>query len=134
MSTPARATHTFQGRHLVFFAGHWLHYEGCLTESAIGAAAAGAESEIRVADPRLFRVGIGRYDDAGEDLAICGLGPDGRPDWSRVEQVELLAVDRGARTIRVRRGAFGTAPPAFGPARRTWPPMSPKGRGAAGRA
>ena len=96
-----------------FFAGHWLHYQGCRGESAIPAAAPGAETEIRVTDPRLFRVSMGRYGDANEDIAICGLRPDGRPDWSRVEQVELLAVDRGARTIRVRRGAFATAPLAF---------------------
>ncbi len=95
------------------FAGHWLHYQGCRAESAIPAAAPGEETEIRVADPRLFRVAIGRYGDSNEDVAICGLLPDGTPDWSRVEQVELLAVDRDGRTIRVRRGAFGTRPLAF---------------------
>lgn len=97
------------------FAGHWLHYEGCRSQSAIPAAAAGAQTEIRVADPRLFRVSMGRTGDSNEDIAISGLRADGRPDWSRVEQVELLAVDPAARTIRVRRGAFATEPLAFAP-------------------
>ena len=71
------------------------------------------ESEVRVADARLFRTGVGRYRDKNEDIGLCRLGPDGKPDWHQSEQVQLVAVDVAKRTIRVRRGCYGTTPRAF---------------------
>ena len=94
-----------------FFAGHWLYFNGCRVTDDVPAQP--GECALHVEDPRLFRVNMGRFGDKNEDLGLCALGADGKPDWSRSEQLELLAVDAEARTLRVRRGAFGTTPRAF---------------------
>ncbi|MBN2310546.1 MAG: hypothetical protein JXR94_16350, partial [Candidatus Hydrogenedentes bacterium] len=94
-----------------YFAGHWLYYNGCALTADLPADA--AATVVHVADPSLFRVGIGRFDDDNDDLAICALDETGRPDWARAEQLALVAVDPAAKTLTVRRGAFGTAPEAF---------------------
>ncbi|MCX7826355.1 MAG: hypothetical protein N2689_12480, partial [Verrucomicrobiae bacterium] len=94
-----------------FFAGHWLYFNGCRVTADVQAEA--GERTIKVEDPTLFRTQMGRYGDKNEDLGLCALGDDGKPDWSRSEQLELLAVDAKAKTLRVKRGAFGTAPRAF---------------------
>jgi hypothetical protein len=94
-----------------FFAGHWLYHEGCLLTQDLPAE--GGESLVHVEDPHLFKTGMGRYADKGEDVVICGRKPDGRLDYFRAEQLELLAVDHEAKTLRVRRGAYGTRPVAW---------------------
>jgi hypothetical protein len=94
-----------------FFAGHWLYYNGATVLDPVPAAS--GEATLRVSDATLFEVGGGRYKNANDDVGLCVLGADGRPDWSQAEQVQLLAVDRRAKTIRVRRGCFGTPPRAF---------------------
>jgi hypothetical protein len=94
-----------------FFDGHWLYFNGCRLTSDLPAQ--GGEAVLSVENPEWFRTGTGRYGDKNEDLGICVLGADGKPDWSRSEQLELLAVDATAKTLRVRRGAFGSAPRAF---------------------
>lgn len=99
----------FEGQR--FFAGHWLYHNG--TTLTAGIAATAGETVITVADPTLFEVGGGRYKNSNDDVALCALDANGRPDWTQCEQVQLLAVDRRAKTLRVKRGAFGTAPRAF---------------------
>jgi hypothetical protein len=94
-----------------FFAGHWLYQTGCRVISDVPAQP--GECELRVADPRLFRVNMGRFSDKNDDLCLCAIGPDGKPDWNQSEQLELLSIDRAAQTLRVRRGAFGTVPRTF---------------------
>ncbi|MDH7568816.1 MAG: hypothetical protein QHJ73_04445 [Armatimonadota bacterium] len=94
-----------------FFAGHWLYLAGCGLTADVSAEA--GESTLAVENPALFRTGIGRYGTSNMDLGLCVLGPDGKPDWSQSEQLELLAVDAAAKKVRVRRGAFGTTPRAF---------------------
>ena len=94
-----------------FFAGHWLYFNGCRVTADVPAQ--GGESVLQIEDASLFRMNMGRYGDKNEDLCICVLGADGKPDWSRSEQLELLAVDAKAKTLRVRRGVFGTPPRAF---------------------
>ncbi len=94
-----------------FFAGHWLYFNGAKILADVPAAA--GETDIRVEDPRLFRVNIGRYRNANEDIGLCELDERGKPDWSRSEQVRLVSVDVKNRTIRVARGQYGTAPRAF---------------------
>jgi len=94
-----------------FFAGHWIYYNGCGIIRDLPAEA--GESTVHVEDPSLFKTNMGRYGDKNEDIGICALGPDGRPDWSVSEQVELVGVDAEAHTLRVRRGAFGTQPRGF---------------------
>ena len=100
-----------------FFAGHWVYHNGCgITE---GLPAEEGEAVVHLEDPSLFRVDMGRYKDKNEDIGICLLGDDGRPDWSRSEQLQLLSIDAQAKTLTVKRAAFGTEPMAF-PAGRTY--------------
>ncbi len=94
-----------------FFAGHWLYHNGAKILDALPAQA--GEAVVRVSDTHLFNVNIGRYQRDNDDLGLCALDANGRPDWSRSEQVQLLAVDHKAKTLRISRGAFGTAPRAF---------------------
>jgi hypothetical protein len=95
-----------------FFAGHWLYYNGAKIIDDLPAAP--GEAVIRVSDASLFGVGIGiGGKKVNEDVGLCLLDADGKPDWSRAEQVQLLSVDPMANTIRVRRGAYGTTPRAF---------------------
>ena len=94
-----------------FFAGHWLYYNG--VKIAADVPAEGGETDIRVEDARLFRVGMGRYRDKNEDIGLCVLDAEGKPDWSRSEQVQLLSVDVKRKVLRVRRGCYGTKPRAF---------------------
>ena len=94
-----------------YFAGHWIYYNGCkLTQDL---TAEKGESTVHVEDPSLFRVSMGRHGDHNEDLGICMVDEQGRPDWLRAEQVELLGIDAKSKTLRVRRAAFGTNPRAF---------------------
>jgi hypothetical protein len=94
-----------------YFAGHWLYLNGCrLTEDLPEESGV---STVKVKDPSLFRMNMGRFGDKNEDLGLCILDEKGRPDWSRSEQVQLLGVDKKAKAITIQRGAFGTAPRAF---------------------
>ena len=94
-----------------FFAGHWLYHNGAKMLDALPAQP--GEAVIRVSDTHLFLVNMGRYQRDNDDLGLCALDEHGRPDWRRSEQVQLLAVDHKAQTLRIRRGAFGTEPRAF---------------------
>ncbi|GAB6186782.1 hypothetical protein [Thermopirellula anaerolimosa] len=94
-----------------FFAGHWLYHVGSKILDDVPAEE--GETIIRVADPTLYRVNMGRYRDANEDIGLCELDGSGRPNWFRSEQVQLVAVDLENKTITVRRGCYGTRPLAF---------------------
>lgn len=95
-----------------FFPGHWLYYNGAVIGQ--DAPAELGESVIAVDHPELFRTSIGRYRNANDDIGLCELDAAGRPDWSRSEQVQLIAVDLKERTIRVHRASYGTKPRSFG--------------------
>jgi len=94
-----------------FFAGHWLYMNGATLTAAVEAEE--GESLLHVANARLFKTGTGRYRNANEDIGLCILGEDGKPDWSRSEQAQLVSVDVKAKTLRVKRGCYGTRPLAF---------------------
>ena len=94
-----------------FFAGHWVYYTGAKILDDVPARE--GETEIRVDKPDRFRTGIGRYQRDNDDIGLCELDASGRPDWSRCEQVQVISVDRGKGTIRVRRGCYGTRVRAF---------------------
>jgi len=99
----------FEGQR--FAAGHWLYYEGCAVLDDVPAQA--GEAVLRVARPEFFRCGIGRLGmQSNDDVGLCAL-VEGRPDWSKAEQLQLVSTDPAAGTITVRRGAFGTQPLAF---------------------
>jgi len=94
-----------------YFAGHWLYYEGqTLLEDL---PAEDGTSEIKVKQPGWFRVNSGRYKTSNDDVCICELNECGKPNWHRAEQMQLVSVDATAKTIRVRRGCYGTEPQAF---------------------
>ena len=100
-----------------FFAGHWVYYHGARILSDV--AAEKGESEIRVSDSTLFRVKMGRYRNANEDIGLCMLDENGRPNWHTSEQVQLVSIDHSRNIIRVRRGCYGTTPRIF-PANRAY--------------
>lgn len=94
-----------------YFAGHWVYRKAVEIVGDVPAVA--GESVIQVADISDFRVNSGRYRTSNDDIALFGITADGRHDWYRCEQVQLLAVDRERRSITVRRGCYGTEPLAF---------------------
>jgi hypothetical protein len=94
-----------------FFAGHWLYFNGAKITADI--AAENGETEIQVSDASLFRTNMGRYNSSNEDVGLCELDAQGQPNWLASEQVQLVSVDARNRTIRVKRGAYGTPPRAF---------------------
>lgn len=94
-----------------FFAGHWIYFNGAKVLSDIPAE--NGETDIPVDKPNLFKVNVGRYRSRNEDIGLCVLDAEGRPDWHQSEHVQLISVDVRNKTIRVRRGCFGTKPRAF---------------------
>jgi len=94
-----------------FFAGHFLYFNGATITGDVPAEA--GETEIEVDDPTLFHTGIGRYQWSNDDVGLCELDAQGRPDWHRSEQVQLVSVDARRKTIRVKRGCYGTEPRAL---------------------
>jgi len=94
-----------------FFAGHWVYFNGAKILSDVPAEE--GETDIRVDKPNLFKVNMGRYRSRNEDIGLCVLNADGKPDWHRSEQVQLISGDVKNKTIRIRRGCFGTKPRAF---------------------
>lgn len=95
-----------------FFAGHWLYYNGARVLDAIPAGA--AEVTIRVSDPSPFNLHpFNANRDIPDDVGVCALTADGKPDWSQAEQAQLIAIDREHSTIRLKRGLYHTTPRAF---------------------
>jgi hypothetical protein len=105
----------------IFSGGHWMYFNGCkITKDLL---ADENETEIHVEDPTLFHVntgwgplGWGDYKAKGlrnEDVGLCMLTEDGKPDWNRCEQVKLIAVDLERKIIKVKRGCYGTKPIAL---------------------
>jgi hypothetical protein len=94
-----------------FFPGHWVYRRPSVVRADVPAEV--GETDVAVEDARRFRVNIGRYRDRNDDVALFGLTADGRHDWGRCEQTQLVSVDLKRNTIRVRRGQYGTKPLAF---------------------
>ncbi|MCF7848974.1 MAG: hypothetical protein K9M45_09005 [Kiritimatiellales bacterium] len=94
-----------------YFDGHWMYYNGTKTTQAIPAQT--GEMEIHVDNPGLFKTHIGRYGNANEDIGLCMLDENGKPDWHRTEQVKLVSVDLKKKTLTVKRAQFDTQPLAF---------------------
>ena len=84
-----------------FFAGHWLYFNGAEILSEVPAGE--VESEIKVSDASLFKVNIGRFKDRNEDIGLCELDEEGKPDWNKSEQVQLLSADSVKNIISVKR-------------------------------
>jgi hypothetical protein len=87
-----------------FFAGHWLHYNGCRILSDLLPASA----EVRVENPGLFQLAIGKQHRLPDDVTICALKSDGTPDWLVYEYAKVVAIDQQSKRLTVKRGAFGS--------------------------
>jgi hypothetical protein len=94
-----------------WFPGHWIH-RAATTITRDVPAEAGA-TVIHIENSRDFKTGTGRYRNINDDIALFGVTPDGKHDWSHCEQVRLLAIDHEKHTITVRRGCYGTMPLGF---------------------
>lgn len=91
-----------------FFAGHWIYTNGATIVSALPAQR--WVTEIEVSDATLFMEHIGRNYDLNEDVGICRIGTDGKPDWSHAEQVQIVSIHSERNRVKIRRGCFGTVP------------------------
>lgn len=92
--------------------GHWLYYNGARVLDAVPAT--GDRSVLRVSDPTLFNLSPYRANAAiPDDVGLCALADDGRPDWNRAEQTRLVAIDAARGTITIQRGLYGSTRQAF---------------------
>jgi hypothetical protein len=94
-----------------YFAGHFIYHNGTTITEDVPAES--GETDIKVDDLTLFRLNMGRYQNANDDIGLCMLDSEGRPDWNRSEQVQLISINQAAKTIRVRRGQYGSTPLPF---------------------
>lgn len=81
------------------YAGHWLLLNGTMLTSDL----LPSDNVIQVADSGVLR--------EGEDVQITTLDAAGRPDYTKVEQVQVVTLAPGR--ITVERGAYGSAPLEF---------------------
>ncbi len=94
-----------------FFPGHWVYYNPATVMDDVPAE--DGLADIPVSDTSLFCTAAGTFQKLHDDVGLCELNEDGSLNWHRSEQVQLIAVDHEAGTIRVRRGCYGTEPRAF---------------------
>ena len=95
-----------------YHAGHWLYFNGAAILSDV--AATTQDTTIRVSATNLFELSpYFTNRSIPDDVGLCQLGPDGKPDWNYAEQVRLKAIDPKAGTIAVERGKYGSTPHAF---------------------
>jgi hypothetical protein len=90
------------------FPGHWLHRAGCRIESDVPAEQ--GISEIRVGNPGLFSMEVGKKMKLPDNMTICALHEDGTPNWLTTEYVQLAGIDMANKTIRIRRGFLNSIP------------------------
>lgn len=95
-----------------YSACHWLHYAG----TRIVRECSATDTEIAVADVNLFRAAEGgskKHPEAtgyGDDVTICPLTADGKPDWNTFEYAHIVAIDKMKGVLTVKRGIAGTKP------------------------
>ena len=98
----------------MFFAGHWVYFEGCPV--TVDIAAESGRTVIHIADPSCFRMKPPKkpsWRETPEDVVLTRLDGQGRPDWHTAEQVRLVSVNPETKTIVVERGCYGTKPLAL---------------------
>jgi hypothetical protein len=104
-----------------FHPGHWLYYEGAKILSDVPDVPAMyrrrfsemVTTEIHVSDASLFTIDTGIRRSLKDDIGLCMLDADGKPNWNESEQVGLVSVDYDRNTIKVRRGLYGSRPRSF---------------------
>jgi hypothetical protein len=106
---------TFEGNR--FFAGHWLYSAGCKILSDLPSES--GTTYIKVENPELFNLEKGLKHKSTAEIGICRLDENGKPDWSKSEQVKLISKDIEKGIIKVKRGYAGTEPRQFH-AKKAW--------------
>lgn len=102
-----------------FFSGHWLYYAGVTITSDLPAEYGTTEIHVSDASQFFLNVGLPGRRSAqtspgwNDDIGLCVLDENGKPDWTQSEQVTLVAVDYERNIISVKRGGFGTSPNVF---------------------
>jgi len=86
-----------------YFSGHWVYYNGARITADVPEES--GETDIHVGDSGPFM--------AGDDVGLCALDANGKPDWGISEQTRVLSVDSDGKTLRVTRGLYGATPRAF---------------------
>lgn len=81
------------------FAGHWLLLNG----TTLTANASATDTVLQVADSSLLR--------EGEGVQLTALDANGKPDFTKVEQVKIVSVSAGRVTVQ--RGQYGSTARAF---------------------
>ncbi len=94
-----------------FFPGHWVHCEAATITGDV--ASESGETDLAVDDVGKFRMTDSKGARHPDDICLVALGDDGRPDWTRCEQVQLVSIDEARKVIRVRRACYGTSPLSF---------------------
>jgi len=87
-----------------FFAGHWLHYNGCRIMSDLPPSSA----EVTVENPGLFQLAIGKQYKMPDDVTICALKSDGTPNWLVYEYANVVSIDEKSKRLTLERGVFGS--------------------------
>ncbi len=94
-----------------YFPGHWTFYPGeVLTQNL-----SEGDQVINVSDPQAFSsrsYRTRRRDEPAESvlppLIIVPLAPDGSKLWAQSEYVDLVAVNKAAKTLKIQRGKYSS--------------------------
>jgi hypothetical protein len=84
-----------------FYDGHWVYFAG----TKITADLIGETTIIPVQNTGAFFT--------GEDVALCKLDENGKPDWNYVEHVKCNSINSANSTITVTRGMYGSTKKVF---------------------
>ena len=93
-----------QYRTSAWAAGDWLHFAGATVTAEVQVS----DTILRVDDASGFTAPTDAYGNVGADLVLTGRTSDGRPDWSRTEQVIVTAVNHSDATLTVQRARYGS--------------------------
>lgn len=99
-----------------YFAGHWLHFEGCDVLSDLPAESDSSWEEevwVQVEDTSCFKLDNGRQNNRPDDVTLVRRNPDGSLDWSYAEEVRLQDIDTEGGRILIKRSMFNTTSLSF---------------------
>lgn len=94
-----------------YSAGHWLHFVG---SKAVKNIEADPQADvIFVDDIAPFEMYDTSAGSKGDDITICRLLENGRPDWNTAEQAYVVQVNKKEKSLKVQRGMWNTKPLSF---------------------
>ncbi len=91
------------------YPGHWLLHNGTRTTSDLPAI--DGIAIVGVQDTSVFVVNDREL--GSDDVMMYAIGTNGKPDFSRYEEVALIAVNHEQKWVTIRRGQYGTRPKEF---------------------